>query len=103
MGNLSEPLHIGCTHPNPVYCKKCAFSHGESPFENAPVKSNCLMYPHNNGSGQLKPREVYFEGKECVFFEPAPPDQFRWTDDKSISPRMARWLEGVDDDEEIQH
>ena len=99
MGNVTEPLHIGCTHPNPVYCKKCAFSHG-STTAIAPIKPHCLMYPPD---GSLKPRSVLFEGKECVFFKPAPPDQFRWTDDKSIPQWLGCWLEGIDEDEEIPH
>ena len=69
MGNVTGAFNIGCTQPNPVFCKTCAFSHGESPFENEPVKSNCLMYPHNDGVGSLKPRAVYFEGKECIYYQ----------------------------------
>lgn len=96
MGNVTGELHVGCTHPNPVYCKSCAFSHGATPAI-APIKAHCLMYPVG---GELKPNSVLFEGKECVFFEQAPPDQFRWTDDKSIPPDIARWLEGLDPDGE---
>lgn len=69
MGNVTEPLHIGCTHPNPVYCRRCAFAHGEPPFEDTPMKSNCIMYPYLEGCGTDKPNSVYFDGEECQFYQ----------------------------------
>jgi hypothetical protein len=54
---------------NPAWCKKCLFSHGEPPFEDAPEKKWCEIYRYNNG--EQKPHEVYFEGAECEFYEKA--------------------------------
>ncbi len=43
------------------------FSHGEPPFEDAPEKGYCEIYSRDEGI--RKPDEVYFDGKECEFYE----------------------------------
>ena len=58
---------LGCTQPNPVWCRTCLFSHGEPPFEDLPEKAYCKIYSKDEGEG--KPPEVYFDGEECEFYE----------------------------------
>lgn len=57
---------LGCTQPNPVWCKTCRFSQGKPPFEDAPDKSYCMIY--SKDEGEMKPKEVYFDGEECDFY-----------------------------------
>lgn len=64
--------NAGYAKPNPEhykYCRTCAFSHGAPPFEDLPEKSNCVMYP--NEEGVVKPEAVCLGIKKCVFYEEA--------------------------------
>lgn len=56
----------GIVNPNPVYCKTCVFSHGKTPFDDTYMKAHCQIF--TDEEGEIKPREVYFEGKECEFY-----------------------------------
>ena len=60
----------GCGSINPKFCQSCMFSHGEAPFADAPEKAYCMIYNHENGEG--KPPEVYYDGKECEYYNKAP-------------------------------
>ncbi len=64
---LEEGWIPGCKKINPKYCKTCMFSHGEPPFEDLPEKAYCEIYSRDEGI--QKPDEVYFDGKECEFYE----------------------------------
>lgn len=63
----SENEVWGCTRPNPVWCRTCMFAHGKTPFEDAPDKSYCMIY--RKSDGEMKPKEVLFDGEECEFYE----------------------------------
>lgn len=65
--NLHTEEIWGCNKINPRMCKTCRFSHGEPPFEDSPMKSNCMIYSRD--SGEEKPPEVYFDGGECEYYE----------------------------------
>lgn len=56
----------GCSQSNPKYCKTCIFSKGNPPFEDSPLKANCMIYTHK--SGVDKPASVYYEGARCDFY-----------------------------------
>ena len=61
---------LGSTPPDPnhyKWCKTCAFSHGAPPFEDRPEKSNCTMYP--NDEGICKPEAVCLGIKKCIYYE----------------------------------
>lgn len=59
----------GCltVHPE-IVCTGCRYSHGEPPWADLPEKSYCMVYRREDGID--KPRDVYFEGKPCEFYEP---------------------------------
>lgn len=52
---------------NPISCKSCWFSQGNPPFEDSPEKPYCVMYSKEDG--QRKPHDVYYEGKDCEYYE----------------------------------
>lgn len=58
---------LGCTRPNPIWCQTCMFAHGKPPFEDLPDKGHCMIY--SRSSGEMKPKEVLFDGEECEFYE----------------------------------
>ena len=55
----------GVSLPNPVWCKKCAFSHGDDVWSDRPDKAYCKVYTHEIGI--IKPFSVLYGG-ECEFF-----------------------------------
>ena len=57
----------GCAKINPKQCKTCRFSHGKPPFEDSPLKAYCMIYSKEDG--EAKPPEVYYDGKECEYYE----------------------------------
>ena len=57
---------IGCTGRNPRWCMTCAYSNGEPPWADSPLKSYCVMYPREEG--RQKPSAVYYDGAECEFY-----------------------------------
>lgn len=65
--NLKQFESGGFKSCNPVACRTCRFSHGDSPFENAPEKSYCMIYSRENG--EQKPPDVYYDGAECEYYD----------------------------------
>ena len=63
----SEGENGACLGINPKYCLTCIFAHGDPPFEDRPEKAYCKIYSKNDSTG--KPKEVYFDGAECEFYE----------------------------------
>ena len=59
----------GCAKINPKQCRSCHFSHGKPPFEDAPEKVHCMIYSYDDGVGESKPPEVYYDGADCEFYE----------------------------------
>lgn len=64
--NLHQNEGWGCKPINPKMCKTCRFSQGEPPFEDAPEKSYCMIYSHDEG--ERKPPEVYYDGGDCEYY-----------------------------------
>ena len=62
----AENANYGCRQINPIYCRTCAFAHGEPPFEDNPEKAYCEIY--KRGSTRGKPQEVYYDGEECEYY-----------------------------------
>lgn len=42
-------------------CEGCIFAYGNTPFDDAPDKGCCAIYPYPGA----KPDSVYLDGKEC--------------------------------------
>ena len=53
-------------------CHGCLFAHGPAPFEDAPDKVYCLIYPRDLGA--MKPSDVLFDGAPCEHFRPEQPE-----------------------------
>jgi hypothetical protein len=53
--------------PNPKACLSCMFAHGEAPWADSPLKSNCMIFERDEGKD--KPPEVYFDGADCEYYE----------------------------------
>ena len=43
-------------------CEGCVFAYGDTPFDNAPSKGSCEVYP------KTKPDSVYLDGEKCRRF-----------------------------------
>ena len=44
-------------------CKGCIFSRGSTPFDDAPDKCSCVVYPYP----KVKPDSVFLEGGQCKY------------------------------------
>lgn len=66
-GNVSNSKEemLGVHQPNPVWCRKCAFSHGDDKWSDSPEKAYCKVYTHDIGI--IKPASVSYGGK-CEFY-----------------------------------
>ncbi len=66
-GNVSNSVNetLGVHLPNPVWCRKCAFSHGGDIWSDSPEKSYCKIYTREIGI--IKPASVLYGGK-CQYF-----------------------------------
>ena len=42
-------------------CEGCVFAYGNTPFDNAPKKGSCEVYPYP----KTKPDNVYIDGEKC--------------------------------------
>lgn len=62
--NSSKEI-LGVHHVDPVWCRKCAFSHGDDKWSDSPEKAYCRVYTKEIGI--IKPVSVQFGG-ECEFF-----------------------------------
>ena len=65
--NLHQNESAGFKCGNPVKCRTCRFAHGDSPFENSPEKSYCMIYSRE--SGEQKPPDVYYDGGDCEYYD----------------------------------
>jgi len=65
--NLSEELHFGVTRSTCKACQSCKHAFGLPPFEDSPDKSNCEMFPFDEGEN--KPASVMYDGGECAYYE----------------------------------
>lgn len=45
-------------------CEGCIFSHGNTPFDDAPDKSSCEVYKYP----KTKPDNVYINGGSCKYY-----------------------------------
>jgi len=63
--DVGKEIH-GVVRGNPVYCKTCVFSHGNTPFDSDYTKAHCQIF--TDEEGEIKPKEVYFDGKECEYY-----------------------------------
>ena len=66
-GNLFEELHFGVARATCDVCHTCKYAFGLPPFEDAPDKSNCEMFPRDEG--ERKPASVMYDGGECPYYE----------------------------------
>lgn len=55
---IDKDAKFGCKQGNPVACRTCVFARSIYPVGDQALKDDCLMY-------FSKPKEVYFDGKEC--------------------------------------
>ena len=60
-----ESEMMGGKKANPKACETCAFSHGEAPWADEPIKGCCEMFEYPD----TKPDTVYFDGAECEYYE----------------------------------
>lgn len=44
-------------------CEGCIFSKGSTPFDDAPDKCSCTVYPYP----KVKPDNVFLEGAQCKY------------------------------------
>ncbi len=63
---------MGFKHADCKACQGCLFAHGPAPFEDAPMRGNCLIYPSDLGA--IKPNAILFDGAPCEHFKPEQPD-----------------------------
>lgn len=59
---------MGGRHADCKACQGCLFAHGPAPFEDTPMKMNCLIY--SSDFGDIKPRAILFDGAPCDYFRP---------------------------------
>ena len=67
MSNLSEPLAFGAIRATCEACQTCKHAFGLPPFEDSPDKSNCEMFPFDEGED--KPASVLFDGGSCRYYK----------------------------------